>query len=222
MLESERAAVASACRRLAAEGLVIGTGGNVSLRAGEHVVITASGAVLADVEPSALVVVEESGTVAEGEAAPTSELALHLGVYRRFEAAAAVIHTHAPVATALSCVLDEVPAVHYQMLAFGGAVPVAPYETFGTEQLAIRVLDALEGHTAALMRNHGSINWGTDMGSALDNALLLEWACTLYWRARMLGTPSVLSGEQLRDVIDVAQRLNYGSTTARHDSPGGP
>ena len=70
-----------------------------------------------------------------GELAPTSELDLHLGVYRRYDAGA-VVHTHAPMATALSCVLDELPCVHYQMLLLGGTVPVAPYETFGTPELA--------------------------------------------------------------------------------------
>ncbi len=64
------------------------------------------------------------------------------------------------------------------MLALGGAVPVAPYETFGTTQLADRTLESLEGHTAVLMRNHGALTWGSDLDAALDAAELLEWACT--------------------------------------------
>src|SRR5204862_105062 len=80
-------------------------------------------------------VVDLAGGLAWGELEPTTEIDLHLGVYRRFDAGA-VVHTHAPMATALSCVLDELPCVHYQMLLLGGTVRVAPYETFGTPERA--------------------------------------------------------------------------------------
>src|SRR5438270_806158 len=156
MLGSEREEVAAACRRLAAEGLVLGTAGNVSARAGSHVAISATGAVLADATPDQVTVVDLEGQVVDGQLAPTSELDLHLGVYHRYDAGA-VVHTHAPTATALSCVLDdELPCVHYSMLLLGGAVKVAPYATFGTPELAESVLDALEGRAAALMANHGA------------------------------------------------------------------
>ena len=75
----------------------------------------------------------------DGALAPTSEVELHLAVYRLHDAGA-VVHTHAPAATALSCVLDELPCVHYEMLLLGGAVPVAPYATFGTPELARAVV----------------------------------------------------------------------------------
>src|SRR5205085_3319046 len=112
VLEAEREHVASACRRLAQEGLVIGTAGNVSARSGDHVAISATGAVLADATPEQVTVVDLDGAVAAGDLHPTSELDLHLGVYRRYDAGA-VVHTHAPMATALACVLDELPCVHY-------------------------------------------------------------------------------------------------------------
>src|SRR5436305_15232401 len=154
MLEREREQVAAASRRLAAEGLVVGTAGNVSARAGDRVAITPTGAVLGGLEPDQVSVVDLDGAPLGGDLAPTSELALHLGVYRRFDAGA-VVHTHAPLATALSCVLDELPCVHYQMLLLGGTVRVAPYATFGTPELAEAVLDARDGRNEALMANHG-------------------------------------------------------------------
>src|SRR3954471_9356297 len=134
-LGEERAAVAAACRRLGAEGLLIGTAGNVSVRAGERIAITATGAVLAALTPDQVTVVDLDGQVVAGTLRPTSELDLHLGVYHRY-GTGAVVHTHAPMATALSCVLDELPCVHYQLLTLGGAVRVAPYATFGTPELA--------------------------------------------------------------------------------------
>ena len=149
-LEQVRHEVASACRHLAAGGLVLGTAGNVSARSGDRVAISPTGAVLGQLTPEQVTVVDLDGEVVEGELAPTSELDLHLGVYRRYDAGA-VVHTHAPMATAVSCVLDELPCVHYQMLLLGGSVRVAPYATFGTSELAASVLDALEGRTAALM-----------------------------------------------------------------------
>lgn len=209
-LEEEREQVAAACRRLAAEGLVVGTAGNVSARSGDRVAISATGAVLADATADQVTVVDLEGEVVGGELEPTSELDLHLGVYRRYDAGA-VVHTHAPMATALSCVLDgELPCVHYQMLMLGGPVRIAPYETFGTPELARGVIDALDGRTAALMANHGAITHGPDLDKAVELSLLLEWACTLYWRARSLGEPSVLSDEQLGDVIAEAGRRGYG------------
>src|SRR5687767_15004175 len=146
-IEDARDAVAAAARRLAAEGLVLGTAGNVSVRAGDEVAITPTGARLADLEPEQVPVIDLDGGVVAGDLEPTSELDLHLGVYRRYDAGA-VVHTHAPMATALSCVIDELPCVHYGLLALGGDVKVAPYRTFGTPELAEAVLDALEGRTA--------------------------------------------------------------------------
>jgi L-fuculose-phosphate aldolase len=217
MLEREREAVAAAGRRLANEGLVLGTAGNVSARAGELVAITPTGAVLADVAAEQVTVVDLEGKTVAGELAPTSELDLHLGVYRRYPAGA-VVHTHAPMATALSCVIDELPCVHYQMLLLGGTVRVARYETFGTPELAAAVLEALEGRSSALMANHGAIAYAADAAAAVELSLLLEWACTVYWRAAVLGTPRVLDEEQRGAVVAAALERDYGTTKpARRD-----
>jgi L-fuculose-phosphate aldolase len=211
-LEREREQVAAACRRIAAEGLVVGTAGNVSARAGERVAISATGAVLADATPEQVTVVDMDGRVVGGELEPTSELGLHLGVYRRYEAGA-VVHTHAPLATALSCVLDdELPCVHYQMLLLGGPVRVARYATFGTPELAESVLEALEGRTGALMANHGAITYGADLGQAVELSLLLEWACDVYWHAAALGSPRELDQDQRQAVVAAAIERGYGTT----------
>jgi L-fuculose-phosphate aldolase len=154
-------------------------------------------------------VVDLDGRLVHGDLQPTSELGLHLGVYRRFDTGA-VVHTHSPVATALSCVLDELPAVHYAMLALGGAVRVAPYATFGTPELAGAVLDALEGKTAALMANHGALVHGADMAAAVELALLLEWACGVYWRASAIGEPRTLGQEDLNAVMTAVLERGYG------------
>jgi L-fuculose-phosphate aldolase len=211
-LDEQREQVAAASRRLAAEGLTPGTAGNVSAREGDRVAITPTGAVLAELEAEQVSVVDMDGNLVDGSLAPTSELDLHLGVYRRY-GAGAVVHTHAPMATAIACVLpDELPCVHYQMLLLGGAVRIAPYRTFGTSALAEAVLEALEGHTAALMANHGAIAYGPGIESAVENMLLLEWACSVYWHAAALGKPRVLDKEQLDAVVESFVRRGYGTT----------
>jgi len=210
-LERERERVAAAARLLAAEGLVVGTAGNVSERAGDLVAVTPTGASLKELAAEQVTVVDTGGSHVDGDLAPTSELELHLGVYARY-GAGGVVHTHAPMATSLSCVLDELPVVHYQLLTLGGPVRVAPYRTFGTPELAEVTLDALDGRLAALMANHGAIAWAHDVDAAVESSLLLEWACTVYWRASALGTPRTLSEEERQAVVTAALARDYGKT----------
>ncbi|QIG44534.1 class II aldolase/adducin family protein [Nocardioides anomalus] len=205
-----REEVAAAARRLAHEGLLVGTAGNVSARSGDEVAVTASGVALAGCRPEDVTVVAPDGTVLEGALRPTSELALHLGVYAD-TAAAAVVHTHAPWSTALACVLDELPVLHYQQLLLGGSVRVAPYATFGTAELAAGVRAALDGKQAALLANHGSVAVGGSLDAAVENALLLEWLAALHHRASALGEPRLLTAEQQHDVVEQALATHYGN-----------
>ena len=202
--------VAAAARRLAEEGLLIGTGGNVSARDGDHVAVTASGVVLAACSADDVTVVDLDGRVVDGDLRPTSELELHLAAYAGSDALACV-HTHAPFSTAVACVLDELPVLHYQQLLLGGAIRVAPYATFGTPELATSVTQALEGRSAALMANHGSVAVGGSLDQAVENALLLEWLAALHHRASALGTPRVLTEEQQAAVIEAAVSRSYGT-----------
>jgi len=211
MLERERERVADAGRRLAELGLVLGSAGNVSERNGELVAISPTGAALDRLSAADVTVVDLAGGHVEGRFAATSELALHLGVYGRY-GAGAVVHTHAPMGTALACVLDELPVVHYQMLALGGPVRVAPYATFGTQELAELTLDALSDRCAALMANHGTITHGPDIEAAVEHSLLLEWACTLYWRAAAIGAPRTLDEDQRAAFLSAVLERGYGTT----------
>ncbi|GAB4013428.1 class II aldolase/adducin family protein [Nocardioides ultimimeridianus] len=198
-----RAAVVQACHRLAAAGLLIGTAGNVSVRDGGTVWVTASGAVLAELT--------EDDVVEATDPRATSEAALHLGIHETYDAGA-VVHTHAPVSTAASTVLTELPVIHYQQLLLGGAIRVAPYATFGTPELAEHVRTALEGRSAALMANHGSVALGATLEQAVENALLLEWLCTVHRDALAFGTPRTLTAQQQEDVVLAAIARSYGES----------
>jgi len=206
-----RAAVAAAARRLADEGLLVGTAGNVSAREGDLIAVTASGVVLGDCTSDEVSVVTPTGALVEGELVPTSELGLHLDVYAG-TGTTAVVHTHAPYSTAVACVLDELPVLHYQQLLLGGTIRVAPYATFGTPELATHVRVALTDRQAALMANHGSVAIGGSLDKAVEHALLLEWLATLHHRASALGTPRPLTDDEQADVITQALNRNYGTT----------
>ena len=201
--ERLREDVAAAARRLAHDGLLVGTAGNVSARIEDAVAVTASGVALVGCRPEDVTVVSPAGALLEGELRPTSELALHLGVYAD-TSASAVVHTHAPYSTAVACVLDALPVLHYQQLLLGGEVRVAPYATFGTPELAETVREALAGRQAALMGNHGSVAIGASLAAAVENALLLEWLCALHHRAAQLGAPRMLSAAEQDDVVTAA------------------
>jgi L-fuculose-phosphate aldolase len=208
---SARNDVARAARELAEAGLLIGTAGNVSMRVGDLVAVTGTGVVLAECTHAQVTLVTLDGEVVDGALAPTSELGLHLGVYADTDAAA-VVHTHAPFSTAVACVLDELPVVHYQQLILGGTVRVAPYATFGTPELADHVRAALADRQAALMGNHGSVAIGSSLAKAVEHALLLEWLAALHHRASALGTPRVLTDDEQTAVVLAALDRNYGTT----------
>ncbi len=219
---SHRDDVAAAARTLAAEGLLIGTSGNVSLRVGDLVAVTGSGVVLGEAQRSDVVVVHLDGSYVEGTLAPTSELDLHLGVYADRPDIGAVVHTHAPFSTAVSCALTELPVLHYQHLLLGGATRVAPYATFGSPELAAHVRAALEGRQAALMGNHGSVAIAPTLQQAVDHAVLLEWLCALHHRASALGPVRPLTDDEQEAVILAALARNYGSRAASPEATEHP
>ncbi len=206
-----REELAVAARRVADEGLVVGTGGNLSVRDGDDVLVTASGVDRARCTADDVVAVGLDGAPRDtAAAAPTSELPLHLGVYAD-SGCAAVVHVHAPWSTAVACVLDELPVAHYQQLLLGGPIRVAPYATFGTPELADGVRAALEGRSVALMANHGAVAHGGSLDQALERALLLEWLCALHHRASALGPVRTLTEEQQHEVVLAALARNYGN-----------
>lgn len=211
-MSTVREEVAAAARRLADEGLLIGTAGNVSALDTETglIAITATGVVLGDCTAEQVSLVDASGALVAGDLEPTSELDLHLSVIGTC-GAGAVVHTHAPNATAVACVRADLPVLHYQQLALGGEIRVAPYATFGTPELAAGVVDALKDRSGALMANHGAVTHGVTLTKAVENALLLEWCCRLYRHASMLGTPRVLDEQQQRAVIEAAIARDYGN-----------
>ncbi|HYA68142.1 MAG TPA: class II aldolase/adducin family protein [Acidimicrobiales bacterium] len=210
LLAAERDAVARASRHLAGKGLVIGTAGNISARQGDLIAVTPTGSDLGTVTAEMITVIDLGGEIVDGDLAPTSEVPLHTGIYAATNALA-ITHAHAMASTALSCCLDELPALHYNCLELGGSPRTAAYATFGSQELADNVIEALKGRNAAMMQNHGSVAYGPTMDQAIHNLELLEWLAELYWRACSMGTPHVLTDKDFEAIITAAIERGYGS-----------
>ncbi|MEQ3551091.1 class II aldolase/adducin family protein [Pseudonocardia nematodicida] len=170
----------AAGHRLAALGLSPGSSGNLSERAGDHLLVTPTGIGLADLEPHLLSVTDADGAHVAGNR-PSKEVPLHLAMYRREPELAAVVHLHSPHAVAASCLPPHSassalpPATPYLVMRVGQA-PLAPYAAPGSQALADG-LAALPGRfTAALLAHHGSLAGGTGLDRAVDAAVELEEA----------------------------------------------
>lgn len=193
-------ALVATARRTVADGLVVGTSGNVSARVGDLVLVTPSGVPYDRLTPDDITGVDLTGRQVLGTLVPTSELPMHLAVYRTTEARA-VVHTHAVHATAVSTLVPELPPVHYLTAILGGPVRVAPYATYGSDELAGNMLRALTGRSGCLLQNHGTITYGAGLDQAYDRTAQLEWMCRLWLTASSVPglTPSLLTEAQLAE-----------------------
>lgn len=207
LLAGERQHLCDLGRRMVADRLVVGTSGNISVRAGDLVAATPSGVPYAELVPESIAVLDLSGRQLAGDLPPTSEVPLHLALYRAARVGA-VVHTHAPHATAVSTLVTEVPPIHYVLAMLGGALRVAEYATFGTPELAASVVAALGDSHACLLANHGAVTVGGTLAAAYDRALQVEWLCQVWLAATAAGEPKLLSTAEIAKVSELAR--DYG------------
>lgn len=202
-LKTERNVIVTFGKKLVASGLTTGTGGNLSLinRPENLIAISPSGIDYGDMQPEDVVVVDPAGKVVEGRMKPSSELAFHLALYGRRAAVHAVVHTHSVYATTMACLNREIPAVHYLVGFAGKKVPVAPYATFGTPELAENITDAIEDGNAVLMANHGLVTVGATMPMAFAVAEQVELVARIYCQAKSIGEPVILEDAQMAAVM---------------------
>ncbi|HZD73144.1 MAG TPA: class II aldolase/adducin family protein [Actinomycetota bacterium] len=200
-LEAIRAAIAEAGRELERAGLVQGTSGNLSARdpGGGTVAITPSAVPYRRIHPADVPLVGPGG-VEEGPHRPSSELAMHLAVYRARPDVAAVVHTHSPWATAWAVLGREIPAVHYVIAPLGNSIRVAPYATYGTVELAEGAVRTLGPDNAVLLAGHGVLVAGADLDAAVEHAMQVEFLAEIYWRAVQVGEPAILPPRELERV----------------------
>jgi L-fuculose-phosphate aldolase len=208
-LQAARAQLVSYSARLLADGLAIGSAGNISVRVGDLVVITPSGISYAEMRPEDICLITPDGAELENVETPSSETPMHLAIYAA-TTAVAVVHTHSPEVIALSASRPELPAIHYAITGLGGPVRVAPYVRFGSAALAEAAVGALDGRSAVILRNHGAVTYGRDLAQAYERALLLEWLARTYRMALSYGEPATLSATELDEVTAETRRRRYG------------
>lgn len=210
ILHEERQAVADAGRQMITDGLVLGTAGNVSIRVGDLVAISPSTVAYSEVTAADVCVVDMDGNVVNEDNGrrPSSEVPMHLSIYRGSDAGS-VVHHHGLKSAALSTVVDEVPKVHYYVAMIGGSLRVAPYARYGSDKLAEHVMRALEDRTAVLMQNHGAVAHGETFDLAYKRAQLVEWLSAQYIEAASIGTPRVLTDADMQEVIDARTKRAY-------------
>ena len=187
--------------------------GNISVRDGDGFIITPAALPYARMTPADIVMVDADGAAAPGAVhRPSSEWRLHAAIYAARSEAGAVVHTHSPRATALSCARRGIPPFHYMVLLAGGPIRCAEHATFGTEALARNCVAALVDRRAVLLANHGVVACGTTLAAALTLAFEVENLAGQYLDLLASGLkPVLLKKRELAEAA--AQFAGYGRAT---------
>jgi L-fuculose-phosphate aldolase len=181
-----RRALARATRYLAREGLIAGPEGNLSVRLGERLLVTPSGGLKARLRPEEVAEVSLSGEVLSGR--PTSELPLHLALYRAHPEIGAVVHTHPPYTLALLLAGFDFSRHHlFEGRLYLGKIVRVPALPPGSEELARAVAEALADSRVALLEGHGAVTVGRDLTEALNLTLVLEKVSRVTYLTLALG-----------------------------------
>lgn len=197
---------------------VDGNGGNISYRIGENAVICTPTLISkADLTPEVLCMVDLEGNQLAGDRPRTSEILLHLEIYKNVPQAKGVVHCHPPHATAYA-ITGRVPpsAIIPEFDVFIGSVAVSPYETPGTQKFAETVVPYVRSHNTVLLGNHGIVCWADTVTHAEWYAEVLETYCWTLLISQQLGVPyTKIPPAKEQDLLEIKKRL--GLPDARFD-----
>ena len=204
ILEKEREQVIEYSLKLLSEGLTNGTAGNVSIFNREEglVAISPTGVNYSELTPEMISIVDLDGKLIEG-LKPSSELEMHMILYRNREDVNAVIHTHPVYTTVLACLREDLPAIDY-MIAVTGATKVrcAEYASYGTKELAKNAYKAMGSSLAVILANHGLTTAGKDIANAFNITVQVEYISNLYIKARNIGEPIILPDNEMNSMLE--------------------
>lgn len=199
---ASRQQLIDACLAMNRLGINQGKAGNVSLRAGDGLLITPSGVAYESMEPGDIVFLDANGAPEKG-ANPSSEWRFHYEILRARPDVNAVLHAHSSYCTTLACLGRDIPAFHYMVAVAGGdSIRCAPYATFGTQALSDSALAALQGRKACLLANHGMICIDRDLDSVLALAVEVETLARQYCQALQIGDPVILPKDEMARVLE--------------------
>lgn len=202
LLQKEREEIVAYGRKMISSGLTKGTGGNISIFNRERglVAISPSGLDYYETTPVDVVILNLDGEVVEGERKPSSELDMHLIYYRNREDINALVHTHSPYAKTIASLGWELPAVSYLIAFAGPNVRCAPYETFGTKQLAEAAFEGMINRRAVLLANHGLIAGANNIKMAFTVAEEIEFCAQIYYQTKSVGEPKLLPEDEMENL----------------------
>ncbi len=203
MMEYEKEQVVRYGKKLIDRRLTTGSGGNISVcnREKKLVAISPSGLDYYETTPEDIVILDMDGNLVEGKHRPSSESGMHLAFYKNRADVSGIVHTHSKFATAIACMGWELPAVHYLIGMAGHRVKCTGYATYGSDELAKEALETIGDSNAVLLANHGLIALGEDVDRAFSTAEHLEFVSEVYYLTKTLGTPNILSDENMDEVM---------------------
>lgn len=211
LIEKERQLVVDYGKKLVNLGLTKSTGGNISIFNREEglMAISPSGMDYFDIEAEDVAVLRVSdGSQVEGNYKPSSEHAMHRIFYTDRDDIEAVVHTHSTYATTLATLGWGLPASNYLVALAGPDIRCAPYESFGTVELAQAAFDYMKDRYCVLLENHGLVAGAMDIANAFNIALLMEECCQTYYLATVAGRAKILPPEEMERMMERFQ--TYG------------
>ena len=216
LMEKERNLVVEYGKKLSTSGLCPGTSGNVSIYDPEtgYMCISPSGMDYFETKPEDVVVTDLNANIIDGNRKPSSEWALHTQFYKNKPFARAVVHTHSIYCTTYAVLGRPIEAVHYVIGDCGAQeIPCAPYQTFGTVALADAAMEVIGDSNCVLLGNHGIVCCGDSISNAFSAARNAEYCAQLQYQAECIGTPNVLTKEQMAEVLVKFQ--SYGQNPGK-------
>ena len=211
MMMQEKEQVVRYGKKLIDRRLTTGSGGNISVcnREKNLVAISPSGLDYYETTPEDIVILDMDGNLVEGKHRPSSEAGMHLAFYKNRADVSGIVHTHSKFATAIACMGWELPAVHYLIGMAGHRVKCTGYATYGSDELAKKALETIGDSNAVLLANHGLIALGEDVDRAFSTAEHLEFVSEVYYLTKTLGTPNILSDENMDEVMKKFGTFRY-------------
>ena len=220
LMKEAREKIVAFGKRMEADGLTLGTAGNISIFDPELrlMAISPSGIPYEKTTPEDIVILDEEGNVVEGERKPSSEYLLHGAFYKTDPEARAVVHTHSMYCTILACMGEPLRSVHYAIAeAQTDEIPLVPYHTFGTPELAAAAAKALKKPGRGLiLANHGMCAYGPSIESAYGLALTMEWCAKVQWHCMAAGKMNVLSGEEMQIAMEHYKTYGQKKSDGNH------
>jgi len=212
-LEQLRAQVVEGAKKVYEKGLCENNEGNVSVRVGkDQLLITPSGNQYDTLTAEQIVHMDFEGNPLSKGKLPSTEVKLHVAIYKSRPKVQCVIHTHSTYASMLSIVRKKIPIImEEQIIYLGGSIDLAPYGEAHTDEIGNAALEALGTKNGALLSNHGAIVCGKSVTNAVKNAEFVEKLAKVYWGALQIGEPIILEGMDFKRFYSMYEALfaNY-------------